>query len=95
MAKRKKVSRIRSKSKRKTKKEKFSPELGIKRKISLSLSNFLLFTVIAIVFYLLYVITNQKLLSNLFLFLTFVIGFVALSFLLSFLVFWIMKGMKK
>ena len=66
-----------------------------KRKISLVLKNFVLFVVISLVSLALHSVSNNDLFKNLFLLLVIISGFVAVAFLIVFLIFLFLKLMKK
>ena len=66
-----------------------------KQKINLVLKNLMLFAILALASFLLYSVSSNELLVNLFSLLTIVLGFVAGAFLIILLVFFFMRLMKK
>lgn len=66
-----------------------------KRKINLVLKNLILFTGLALISFLIYYFLGEGLLKNLLSFSAMISGFIALAFLIVFLVFYIMKLLKK
>ncbi len=66
-----------------------------KRKINLVLRNLIIFVVLAVLSSLLYSVSNSLMYQEFFLFLSWILGFVALAFLISLLVLLIFKSMKR
>mgnify|MGYP001601061384 CR=1 FL=1 len=65
------------------------------KKIGFVFKKLIIFVILSIAFYLLYNITSEGVLNNLFFLLTFVLGFVSLAFFIVLLILLIMKGLKK
>ena len=66
-----------------------------KQKINLILKNLILFTILSLASFLLYLVSSDELLINLFSLLTIVLGFVAGAFFIILLIFFFMKLMNK
>ena len=66
-----------------------------KRKINLVLKNLILFAILSLVSFLLYSVSSNDLLINLFYLLAIVLGFVAGAFLIILLIFFFLRIMKK
>ena len=66
-----------------------------KRKFNLVWKNLVLFGVLALVFFCLYIFSNNQLLRNLFQLLAMILGFVGVAFLIVLLALLILKLMKK
>ena len=66
-----------------------------KKKINLVLKNLILFVAISLLSFALYSVSNNAIFKNLFLLLVIVSGFVAVAFLIVFLIFLFLKVMKK
>ena len=84
--------KVKKKSAKKTRRPKSWTE---KQKINLVLKNLVLFTILALASFLLYFVSSDELLVNLFALLSIVLGFVAGAFLIILLVFFFMRMMKK
>jgi len=65
------------------------------KKIGFVFKKLMIFAILAIASYLIYTITSEGFLNNLFFLLTFVLGFVSLAFLIVLLIILIMKGLKR
>jgi len=96
VAKRKPVKKRIKKSKVKRVVNKSKKLVGsAKRKINLVLKNLVLFVVLSLISFALYSVSSNALFRNLFLLLVIVSGFVAVAFLIVFLIFLFLKVMKK
>lgn len=65
------------------------------KKIGFVFKKLILFVILAVASYLLYNVTSEGILNNLFFLLTFVFGFISLAFLIVLLIMLIMKGLKR
>ena len=92
------VKRATTKAKKKSVKKaikKFKKVRASKRKINLVLNNLILFAVLSLASFLLYRVSSDELLINLFYLLAMVLGFVAGAFLIILLIFFFMRMMNK
>ena len=64
-------------------------------RIRLVLKNLILFVILSIISYVLYAVSNNEVFSQFFAILTMVLSFISLAFLISLLVFLVLKSMRK
>lgn len=74
---------------------KSKPVRATPRKIKFVLRNLILFIVLSIISYLLYTVSSDVVLKPFFYFLTMILGVIALAFLISLLVFLVLRSMRK
>lgn len=65
------------------------------RRVKFTLRNLILFIILALISYLLYVVSNNAIYETFFYFLAMILGFIALAFLISLLVFLVLRMMRK
>jgi Na+/proline symporter len=77
------------------------PSLEIKRvratpsRIKLVLRNLILFVILSLISYLLYIVFDNVIYETFFYFLTMILGFIALAFLISLVVFLVLRALRK
>ena len=67
----------------------------LRRKIGIALSNLILFAILFVISLVLYSVSNQEIYTNLFLMLSILFGFLAIAFLITYLIFFFLKSMGK
>lgn len=95
MVKKKVVKKSTKKVSKKSSPIKYKKVLVSKQPINLVLKNLILFTILSLASFLLYLVSSDKLLINLFSLLAMVLGFVAGAFLIILLIFFFMRLMGK
>lgn len=65
------------------------------KKNEIIVKNFILFIILFILSFILYTVSNQDMYTNLFFMLSVVFGFVTIAFLITYLIFFFMKVMRK
>jgi len=96
MARKKRVRRTRRVSRKVSHSRSFNFGGGnVKKKISLVINNLLLFVALSLVSFVLYNFLQNEILTNLFLVMAMIFGFVAVGFLITLLILFIIKMIKK